>query len=79
MRRQLRQACRNLRRNSRNAPPATSIANWRSTRWAVPLLPPYRPVPAHDGEIDPRPLLREAQRRGKATYLPVLGAGRAPK
>lgn len=25
-----------------------------------------------DGEIDPRPLLREAQRRGKATYLPVL-------
>ncbi|MDW3710731.1 MULTISPECIES: 5-formyltetrahydrofolate cyclo-ligase [unclassified Pseudomonas] len=27
-----------------------------------------------DGEIDPRPLLREAQRRGKATYLPVLKA-----
>lgn len=26
----------------------------------------------NDGEIDPRPLLREAQRRGKATYLPVL-------
>ena len=25
-----------------------------------------------DGEIDPRPLLREAQKRGKATYLPVL-------
>ena len=25
-----------------------------------------------DGEIDPRPLLREAQRRGKAVYLPVL-------
>jgi 5-formyltetrahydrofolate cyclo-ligase len=25
-----------------------------------------------DGEIDPRPLLREAQRRGKTTYLPVL-------
>ena len=25
-----------------------------------------------DGEIDPRPLLEEAQRRGKATYLPVL-------
>jgi 5-formyltetrahydrofolate cyclo-ligase len=25
-----------------------------------------------DGEIDPRPLLRAAQRRGKATYLPVL-------
>ena len=25
-----------------------------------------------DGEIDPRPLLQAAQRRGKATYLPVL-------
>jgi len=27
-----------------------------------------------DGEIDPRLLLREAQRRGKHTYLPVLSA-----
>ncbi|WMN17566.1 5-formyltetrahydrofolate cyclo-ligase [Pseudomonas piscis] len=27
-----------------------------------------------DGEIDPRLLLRAAQRRGKATYLPVLRA-----
>ena len=27
-----------------------------------------------DGEIDPRLLLRAAQRRGKATYLPVLNA-----
>ena len=27
-----------------------------------------------DGEIDPRLLLKEAQRRGKATYLPVLSA-----
>ncbi|MBO4969892.1 MAG: 5-formyltetrahydrofolate cyclo-ligase, partial [Pseudomonas sp.] len=27
-----------------------------------------------DGEIDPRLLLREAQRRGKITYLPVLSA-----
>jgi 5-formyltetrahydrofolate cyclo-ligase len=26
----------------------------------------------NDGEIDPRPLLRAAQRRRKATYLPVL-------
>lgn len=26
----------------------------------------------NDGEIDPRPLLLEAQRRGKQTYLPVL-------
>lgn len=29
---------------------------------------------ANDGEIDPRPLLRAAQKRGKATYLPVLKA-----
>lgn len=28
----------------------------------------------NDGEIDPRPLLLEAQRRGKSTYLPVLNA-----
>lgn len=26
----------------------------------------------NDGEIDPRPLLRAAQQRGKSTYLPVL-------
>lgn len=29
---------------------------------------------ANDGEIDPRLLLKEAQRRGKAVYLPVLNA-----
>lgn len=28
----------------------------------------------NDGEIDPRPLMREAQRRGKRVYLPVLKA-----
>ena len=28
----------------------------------------------NDCEIDPRPLMREAQRRGKHTYLPVLSA-----
>ncbi|WP_417661113.1 5-formyltetrahydrofolate cyclo-ligase [Pseudomonas sp.] len=28
----------------------------------------------NDGEIDPRLLLRAAQKRGKATYLPVLNA-----
>ncbi|MBT8765846.1 5-formyltetrahydrofolate cyclo-ligase [Pseudomonas boanensis] len=32
-----------------------------------------------NGEIDPRPLLREAQRRGKRTYLPVLNAWPAEK
>ena len=29
---------------------------------------------ANDGEIDPQPLLRAAQRRGKHTYLPVLAS-----
>ncbi|VXC84454.1 5-formyltetrahydrofolate cyclo-ligase [Pseudomonas sp. 8Z] len=28
----------------------------------------------NDGEIDPRPLLKAAQKRGKHTYLPVLSA-----
>ena len=38
---------------------------FRRTRQLALYLP-------NDGEIDPRPLLRAAQRRGKATYLPVL-------
>lgn len=29
---------------------------------------------SNDGEIDPRPLLAAAQKRGKRTYLPVLSA-----
>ena len=33
----------------------------------------------NDGEIDPRLLLREAQRRGKIAYLPVLASCRARK
>jgi 5-formyltetrahydrofolate cyclo-ligase len=28
-----------------------------------------------DGELDPRPLIRQAHRRGKAVYLPVLRRG----
>lgn len=30
----------------------------------------------NDGEIDPRPLIREAWRRGKQCYLPVLAPGK---
>lgn len=40
---------------------------FRRARYIALYLP-------NDGEIDPRLLLREAQRRGKHTYLPVLSA-----
>lgn len=38
---------------------------FRRARYIALYLP-------NDSEIDPRPLLREAQRRGKQTFLPVL-------
>ncbi|MCQ4321939.1 5-formyltetrahydrofolate cyclo-ligase [Stutzerimonas stutzeri] len=73
LRRQLRQARRQLsptqqRRAARNL--YRQLAQhpiFRRARHIALYLP-------NDGEIDPRPLLREAQRRGKATYLPVLNA-----
>ncbi|MDG9926425.1 MULTISPECIES: 5-formyltetrahydrofolate cyclo-ligase [unclassified Pseudomonas] len=72
LRRQLRQARRNLpplqqRRAARGL--YRQLAQhplFRRARHIALYLP-------NDGEIDPRPLLRAAQRRGKATYLPVLG------
>jgi 5-formyltetrahydrofolate cyclo-ligase len=71
LRRQLRQARRNLspqqqQRAARNL--YRQLAQhplFRRARHIALYLP-------NDGEIDPRPLLRAAQRRGKATYLPVL-------
>ena len=71
LRRQLRQARRNLspqqqKRAARDL--YRQLAQhplFRRCRHIALYLP-------NDGEIDPRPLLREAQRRGKATYLPVL-------
>ncbi|TXI29513.1 MAG: 5-formyltetrahydrofolate cyclo-ligase [Aquipseudomonas alcaligenes] len=71
LRRQLRQARRNLspqqqKRAARDL--YRQLAQhplFRRSRHIALYLP-------NDGEIDPRPLLREAQRRGKATYLPVL-------
>ncbi|AZZ47763.1 5-formyltetrahydrofolate cyclo-ligase [Pseudomonadaceae bacterium SI-3] len=73
LRRQLRQARRQLppteqRRAARDL--YRQLAQhpvFRRARHIALYLP-------NDGEIDPRPLLREAQRRGKATYLPVLNA-----
>jgi len=56
---QQRLAARNLYRQLAQSP------QFRRARHIALYLP-------NDGEIDPRPLLREAQRRGKATYLPVL-------
>ncbi|KJH79592.1 5-formyltetrahydrofolate cyclo-ligase [Pseudomonas sp. KSR10] len=58
---QQRQAARNLYRQLAQHP------LFRRARHVALYLP-------NDGEIDPRPLLLEAQRRGKATYLPVLNA-----
>lgn len=58
---QQRQAARQLYRQLAHHP------LFRRTRHIALYLP-------NDGEIDPRPLLLEAQRRGKATYLPVLKA-----
>lgn len=54
-----RQAARNLYKQ------LAQHALFRRARHLALYLP-------NDGEIDPRPLLRAAQRRGKATYLPVL-------
>lgn len=73
LRRQLRQARRNLsplqqKQAARNL--YRQLAQhplFRRARHIALYLPT-------DGEIDPRPLLRAAQRRGKATYLPVLSA-----
>ena len=73
LRRQLRQARRQLsptqqRRAARDL--YRQLAQhpvFRRARHIAIYLP-------NDGEIDPRPLLQEAQRRGKAIYLPVLNA-----
>ena len=73
-----------LRRLLRNASRAITPSEQRQAAQGV-----YRQLAQHplfrrakhislylptDGEIDPRWLLRAAQRRGKATYLPVLSA-----
>ncbi|WAG78822.1 5-formyltetrahydrofolate cyclo-ligase [Metapseudomonas furukawaii] len=58
---QQKQAARNLYRQLAQHP------LYRRARHVALYLPA-------NGEIDPRPLLREAQRRGKRTYLPVLNA-----
>jgi 5-formyltetrahydrofolate cyclo-ligase len=54
-----RQAARDLYRQLAQHP------HFRRARQIALYLP-------NDGEIDPRPLLHAAQRRGKAVYLPVL-------
>ncbi|HAF90698.1 MAG TPA: 5-formyltetrahydrofolate cyclo-ligase [Pseudomonas sp.] len=71
LRRQLRQARRSL------SPLEQRLAAQRLYRLLAqhPLFRRARHIALYlpnDGEIDPRPLLRAAQRRGKATYLPVL-------
>ncbi|MBX8502425.1 5-formyltetrahydrofolate cyclo-ligase [Pseudomonas lijiangensis] len=73
-----------LRRQLRKARRALSPAQQRAAARGLyrqlaqhPLFRRARHVSLYlpmDGEIDPRLLLRAAQRRGKATYLPVLNA-----
>lgn len=73
LRRQLRKARRSLSRAQQRAA-ARGLYRQLAQH---PLFRRARHVSLYlpmDGEIDPRPLLREAQRRGKATYLPVLNA-----
>ncbi|MDU8545193.1 MULTISPECIES: 5-formyltetrahydrofolate cyclo-ligase [Pseudomonas syringae group] len=73
LRRQLRKARRALTRSQQRAA-ARDVYRQLAQH---PLFRRARHVSLYlpmDGEIDPRLLLREAQRRGKATYLPVLNA-----
>jgi 5-formyltetrahydrofolate cyclo-ligase len=73
LRRQLRQARRRLSRTQQRRAARDLYRQlaqhpiFRRARHIAFYLP-------NDGEIDPRPLMLEAQRRGKATYLPVLNA-----
>ncbi len=73
LRRELRQARRNLSATEQR------LAARRLYRQLAqhPLFRRARHIALYlpnDGEIDPRHLLQAAQRRGKATYLPVLDA-----
>ncbi|MCI3910661.1 5-formyltetrahydrofolate cyclo-ligase [Pseudomonas viridiflava] len=73
LRRQLRKARRSLTR-SQQREAARGLYRQLAQH---PLFRRARHVSMYlpmDGEIDPRLLLRAAQRRGKATYLPVLNA-----
>lgn len=73
-----------LRRQLRDARRALSPAQQRQAARGLyrqlaqhPLFRRARHIALYlpnDAEIDPRPLLRQAQRRGKHTYLPVLSA-----
>lgn len=73
LRRQLRKARRSLSR-SQQREAARGLYRQLAQH---PLFRRARHVSLYlpmDGEIDPRLLLRAAQRRGKVTYLPVLNA-----
>ncbi|MCQ9423499.1 5-formyltetrahydrofolate cyclo-ligase [Pseudomonas sp. LJDD11] len=73
LRRQLRKARRALSRSQQRE----AARNLYRQLAQHPLFRRARHISlylANDGEIDPRYLLQAAQRRGKATYLPVLDA-----
>ena len=69
-----------LRQTRKALPPAQQRAAARGLYRQLSQHPLFRRARSialylpNDGEIDPRPLLRCAQKRGKHTYLPVLSA-----
>ncbi|NBB08965.1 5-formyltetrahydrofolate cyclo-ligase [Pseudomonas sp. SLFW] len=74
---QLRRLLRKARRSLNRAEQRQAARGLYNQLAQNPLFRRARHVSLYlpmDGEIDPRLLLREAQRRGKATYLPVLSA-----
>jgi len=74
---QLRRLLRNARRSLNRAEQRQAAQGLYRQLAQDPLFRRARHVSLYlpmDGEIDPRLLLREAQRRGKKTYLPVLSA-----
>jgi len=74
---QLRRLLRNTRRALSASAQRIASENLYRQLAQHPLFRRARHIALYlpaDGEIDPRPLMRAAQRRGKATYLPVLSA-----
>ena len=73
----LRRQLRNMRRQLSSAQQRKAARDLYRQLSQHPVFRRARDIALYlpnDGEIDPRPLLEAAQRRGKRTYLPVLNA-----
>ncbi|MFC3607654.1 5-formyltetrahydrofolate cyclo-ligase [Stutzerimonas tarimensis] len=76
-RRELRRLLRQARRQLGSSAQRQAARKLRGQLSHHPLFRRARHIALYlpnDGEIDPRPLLEEAQRRGKIVYLPLLNA-----